>query len=82
MRLIGLKTRIAALGVASIAAVLMAFSLSGTASAHTTPDHAGDTPNLGVDQGTPAFDNYLGALSHSQAANSLLRNPTCGERDA
>ena len=73
------RIRLLAVGVAAAAAVLLAFSLTAApASAHTTPDAAGDTPNLGVEQGTPAFSNYLEALAHSEAENSLLRNPTCG----
>ncbi len=73
------RIRLLAVGVAAAAAVLLAFSLTAApASAHETPDAAPDTPfasAAGQENGLP---HYLDALEHSQAANSLLRNPTCG----
>jgi hypothetical protein len=61
-------------------AMILALALSamfiGPVAAHTTPDNAPDTP---LPSASPnAFTNFLDALSHSQAINALLRNPTCG----
>lgn len=54
--------------------------VKGVASAHETPDAAEDTPLVGATAG--AVDNFLAALEHSEAENSLLRNPTCGAHNS
>lgn len=79
MRVTIQRIRIAAVFVASVAAVLVGFSFASPASAHgPLPEDAADTPLGGQSRSHPALGNYESALSHSQGANSLFRNPTCG----
>ncbi len=60
------------------AMALPLFGSGGTAFAHETSDEAADTPfasQAGLDHG---LSHYLDAGGHSEAFNSLFRNPTCG----
>jgi len=66
--------------LALILALMVSAILVGPAAAHTTPDNAPDTPLPAAP--TNAVDNYIAALSHSQAVNSLLRNPTCDAHES
>jgi hypothetical protein len=58
-----------------ILALALLLVFVGTAAAHETPDNAPDTPLPNASAN--AVDNYVDALSHSEAENSLFRNPTC-----
>jgi hypothetical protein len=67
----GLATAMTVVGIGSATFVTPAF-------AHDPPAAVGDTPFAspqGTENGLPHF---LDALEHSQNANALLRNPTCG----
>lgn len=72
-----MKRWVAALAVAAGAFLLMA--PAGFAHEFNPPNGGiGDTPLNSLQARANAFDNYLAALSHSEGANSLFRNPTCG----
>lgn len=62
--------------LAMFLALVVSAAFAGPAAAHSTPDNAPDTPVANANAN--GVEGFSAAVVHSQAANSLFRNPTCG----
>jgi hypothetical protein len=81
MEAFGKMTR--SIATVMLALLLTVFTASAAFAHGFNPPNGGlgDTPLNSEKAQEKALDHYLAALSHSQAENSLLRNPTCALHD-